>query len=468
MFDKIIAFFKSGEAGPPLSDRGEVERIYTRKRWEVFLSITIGYGFYYVCRLGLSVAKKPMLDAGVMDTIQMGILGSALLFFYAFGKFTNGFLADRSNIKKFLPTGLSCSAVMNLILGMGLFWLFAIYYQGTPMCSDSTFLLVFWGFVALWALNGWFQSMGAAPCIVSLSQWFSNRERGTYYGIWFISHNIGEGMTFIGTAALIQFLGWWYGFLGPAVICSIAAIAMYIFMSDRPQTYGLPAIADYKNDHAEGAKTGLTIKEAQLQVLKNPAIWILGLSSASMYISRYAVNNWAVLFLQESKQYSIIEAGSIIAAASVVGVLGSISCGFISDRFFHSRRNVPNLIFSLIVIASLCTFYYTPQGHPLIDTMAMAFFGFGISATVIFLGGLIAVDISPKQATGAAMGLIGIFSYMGAAAQDLVSGYLVNAGKSVVEGKAVYDFRMAIYFWIGASVLSTVLALTVWNVRHRD
>ena len=33
---------------------------------------------------------------------------------------------------------------------------------------------------------------------------------------------------------------------------------------------------------------------AQKAVLRNPAIWILALSSAFMYISRYAVNSWGV------------------------------------------------------------------------------------------------------------------------------------------------------------------------------
>lgn len=34
--------------------------------------------------------------------------------------------------------------------------------------------------------------------------------------------------------------------------------------------------------------------KAQRQVLMMPAIWILALSSAFMYISRYAINSWGV------------------------------------------------------------------------------------------------------------------------------------------------------------------------------
>ena len=36
------------------------------------------------------------------------------------------------------------------------------------------------------------------------------------------------------------------------------------------------------------------VAAAQKAVLTNPAIWMLALSSAFMYISRYAVNSWGI------------------------------------------------------------------------------------------------------------------------------------------------------------------------------
>lgn len=447
MLNNIFKFYKVGELRKALKETDFIDKLYKKKRISVFLSITIGYGFFYVGRLALSVAKKPMLDSEIIDAKGLGMVGSAMLLIYAFGKFGNGFLADRCNMKRFIPTGLLASALINLLFGINSFFYF---------------------FIILWAFNGWFQAMGSAPCIVSLSQWFSNKERGTYYGIWYASHNIGEGITFIFTAVIVSAYGWRFGFFSSSLMCLIAGIMMYLFMSDRPETYGLPNVADYKKDHAKIQESGLSIREAQFEVFKNPAIWILGICSACMYISRYAVNNWAVLFLQEAKHYSLVQAGSIVSAASIAGIFGSISCGFISDRFFKAKRNMPNFLFSIIVISSMLLFYFSQEGHPFIDTIAMALFGFGISATVAFLGGLIAVDISSKKATGAAMGMIGVFSYFGASLQDAVSGYLINSSKVVINGETTYNFNIAIFFWIGASIVATLLALTVWNAEIKD
>ena len=66
------------------------------------------------------------------------------------------------------------------------------------------------------------------------------------------------------------------------------------------------------------------------------------------------------------------------------------------------------------------------------------------------------------------IGIIGLFSYMGAATQDWISGFLIDSSKVIVDGVAVYNFDMAFTFWIGASILSMILALSVWNVKPRE
>jgi OPA family sugar phosphate sensor protein UhpC-like MFS transporter len=49
-----------------------------------------------------------------------------------------------------------------------------------------------------------------------------------------------------------------------------------------------------------------------------------------------------------------------------------------------------------------------------------------------------------------------------------VSGYLIEKGTTIVDGNRVYDFSDAIVFWVGASIVSMLLAATLWRVRLRD
>ncbi len=447
MFKKVVSIFATGQDKPLLEDKNLIRQIYESKRWSVYLSLVFGYGLFYTCRLSLSVAKKHMVDAGVVDVSQLGIIGAVLLYVYAIGKFTNGFLADRANIRRFMSTALLLSALANLLFGMtSYFWLFA----------------------ALWGLNGWFQSIGSAPSVVSLCQWFSNKERGTRYGIWAGAHNIGEGLTFIGTSVLVGMLGWRWGFMGPGLACVVVAFILYKTLADRPQTYGLPAVSDYKEDYSAGKPSTEPVGQLQLLVLKSPMVWVLGLSSALMYVTRYAIHSWGPFYLQTVKNYTVVEAGFIIGINTMVGLAGAIFSGFLSDRFFNSRRNIPTLLYGLLLTGGLIMLYLVPPGHYWLDIFAVGCFEFAIGGLIVFLAGLIAVDIMPVRAAGAVKGVIGLFSYMGAATQDWISGNLIEAGKTVVDGQATYNFDQAFMFWIGASILSMILAVTVWNAKPQE
>ena len=206
---------------------------------------------------------------------------------------------------------------------------------------------------------------------------------------------------------------------------------------------------------------------AQKAVLRNPAIWILALSSAFMYISRYAVNSWGVFYLEAQKGYSTLDASFIISISSVCGIVGTMFSGVISDKLC-GRRNVPALIFGLMNVVALCLFLLVPGVHFWVDALAMILFGLGIGVLICFLGGLMAVDIAPRNASGAALGVVGIASYIGAGLQDVMSGVLIEGNKQLVDGVEVYDFTYINWFWIGAALLSTLLALFVWNARNEE
>ena len=444
----VLSFFKTRSDRPVFSDDPIViRRAYEAKRWSAFISVLLGYGLFYTSRMNFSVAKKAMLEEGVMTATQMGLVGSALLFIYSVGKFTNGFLADRCNIARFMSTGLLLSGAANLLLG---------------------FNPLFGIFLLLWGLNGWFQSVGSAPSVVALSHWFARKERGTRYGIWSASHSIGEGLTFVGTSVLVASFGWRWGFWGPGLVCVLAALVLYRTLGDRPQTYGLPPVHVYKNEPPEApSQERASVGQLQLEVIRHPGVWILALASGCLYVGRYGVGNWGPLYLQSVKGYSTTAAGSVMAAYPMCNLIGSVSSGFVSDYLFGSRRNVPALIYGLLEVAALLALYWVPPGHAFLDAAALAVFGLGMGGLLVYLGGLMAIDLVSRRAAGAAMGLVGLFSYLVAGVQDTLSGYLLDASKVVVNGTTTYSFRLVFTVWIGALALSVLLAASLWFFTRR-
>ena len=445
---RITDFYRISPPAPGREmDDDARSKYYRRLRLQAFVAATLGYSLYYVCRTSLNVMKKPILDSGSLDASQLGVIGSALLFAYAVGKFVNGFIADYCNIKRFMATGLIVSAAANALMG-----LLGLAHSVVPTA------VIFAAFAVMWGLNGWAQSMGAPPAIISLSRWYPLKERGTYYGFFSASHNLGEFFSFLFVGSIVTFAGWQAGFFGSAVAGAIGVVIVLCWLHDTPESKGLPPVEALAHEKpVPGAEK--SVKEIQKQVLRTPAVWVLAAASAFMYISRYAINGWGVLFLQEAKGFSDVEAISVVSINALLGILGTVLSGWFSDKLFKGDRKIPALLFGILNSVALALFLYGGDAM-WVNVLSMVLFGIAIGVLICFLGGLMAVDIVPRKATGAALGIVGMASYCAAGIQDVASGWLIDANITVTaDGAKHYDFGPVAFFWIAASVISFILPL---------
>ena len=459
----IKSFYRIPKPSAVKVEEAKQERLFKAFGLQTFLAGTIGYSLYYVCRTSLNVVKKPIIDSGMLDASQLGLVGSVLLFAYAIGKFVNGFLADHCNIKRFMATGLVVSAAANFILGI-----LGFASETLPTMLLCTLFAIMWG------INGWSQSMGAPPAIIGLSRWFPLSKRGTFYGFFSLSHNLGEWLSFLFVGILVSVAGWQWGFVGSSIAGVVGVLVIVFLMHDNPQSKGLPSVEEMSGEAKVEEKKQESTGELQKMVLRTPAVWILAAASAFMYIARYAINGWGVLFLQEEKGFSLTEATSIISINALLGIFGTVLSGWVSDRLFRSDRYIPALIFGAMNTVALVLFLFGGAAW-WINITAMVLFGISIGVLICFLGGLMAVDVVPRKATGAALGVVGMASYMAAGIQDVVSGWLIDGNSTVIErldeatGQMVqatqYDFTSVAIFWVIASTISFLLPIFNWKYR---
>ena len=425
---------------------------YKLLRNRTFWGVTVAYSLYYVCRMSLSVVKQPLIDEGVLSAGQLGLIGSALLFVYAVGKFLNGFIADYCNIRRFMATGLFISAVVNLLMGiLGFFQSSA----GLPT------ILIFLSFAVLWGINGWMQSMGSPPGVISLSRWFSRSKRGTYYSIFSATPYLGEFLSFIITGVVVAALGWQYGFLVAALAGVIGTFVILVFVSDTPESKGLPSVQELSGETLTREDT-MPTRELQKTVLKHPGIWIIALSSAFIYITKYAISGWGVLFLQKAHGFSLEDATQIIAFSAAFGVLGTVLAGWLSDKVFKSDRVKPAILSGVVSFLALALFLFA-GGSYLLNILYVSLFSLAVGVLYCIVAGLMAVDIVPRKATGAALGVVGISSYVAAGLQDITSGLLIQYNTTVVDGVDVYDFGPVSLFWLAAALISFILPVLNWK-----
>lgn len=471
----MLDFYKISQQSDVRIPAEYVQSTYKRQRIQTFLTATFGYALYYVCRLSMGVMKQPLIDSGLLTATQLGVIGACLYWAYAVGKLVNGFLTDGANIKRFMATGLIISVAMNFIMGI-----LGVTAIDGAFASSTLFIC----FALFWGINGWAQSMGAPPAIVSLSRWFPLKVRGTYYGFFSASHNLGEGLSFIFVGSIVAAAGWKWGFFGAALAGLLGVVLIILWLHDSPESKGLPPIEvisgemsqeDYSVRHEDMARSAPDVKSIQRtetkrmqrEVIKNPGVWILALSSAFMYMSRYAVNEWGTIFLQEAKGYDLAEAATVIGINPIFGILGTVFGGWLSDVAFKGDRKYPAFVSGILESIALALFLF---GGPAkwVNILAMILFGIAIGVLIAFIGGLMAIDLVPRKATGAALGIVGVASYAAAGLQNIITGLLLDNNVTInAAGASVHDFTYVSWFWLGAAIISFILPIFNWKRKRQ-
>ena len=436
----LLNFFKPAPHIDEIPDPGEVKQKYRYWRWRTFVGMYIGYIFYYFTRKSLIIAMPVMIQDLGFTKVQLGILGSVLYMSYGMSKFVSGVAADRSNPRYFMGFGLILTGICNIFFGF----------------SSSLML-----FTVFWGLNGWFQGWGWPPCARLLTHWYSQNERGSWWGTWNTSHNIGGlAIAFVGAMVATHF-GWRAAMLVPGILCVGVGIFLIACLRDTPQSLGLPPIEKFRNDETELAgadeKKDLSVKEILFEyVLKNRFIWILAIAYFFVYVVRTAVNDWTTVYLCEAKNYSILTAGSCVGMFEIGGIFGSLASGAMSDRIFKGRRGPVNVIFAAGVFGAFLLLWFFPGVHHMLHMGILFLMGFFVFGPQMLIG-MHAAELSHKKAAGTATGFCGWFAYFGAAAACVPIGMIIDS----------YSWTGYLFVIGVCSISALLLLLPLWSATGK-
>ncbi len=448
----FLNFFKEPAYIEPIKDEKEIKEKYKHFRWRMFYSCFIGYIVFHFIKKNLAVAMPEFSSALGYSNTELGILGASLYFTYGFGKFINGILADRSDVRKFLPTALLMSAVSNLLFMASAMFITPgeFTFFGLPSATILLWLLVFF-----WGANGWFQSGGFPPIAKTLSYWYSNPERGRVWALWSTSHQFGIMISVLLSSWAIQEFGWQGAFFVPSVLSILCAIWLYERLRDRPQTVGLPDIEKYKGTISENCEEEED-NRSYFQVYKesilcNKIMWLLAISYVFVYVIRYGTEDWLVKYLVEDKGNTLALASSKLSVLAGAGIVGVLASGTISDTVFGGKRAPVNIIYLVGVVLSILGLYLTPQSMHWLDFVCAAAIGFFTGGPQMLIGGLCAIEASSKKVASAATGFTGVFGYLGAVISSVGTGIVVDK----------LQWQGAIGFWVVSAIICIIICIVL-------
>lgn len=403
----------------PRLDDAEIARRYPRRRLNVFLGIFVGYAGFYLIRNNVSLVAPLLIEDKGLSTIGIGLIANAVLFAYGLSKFFMATLSDRSNARLFLPIGLALSALTNLFVA------FVPWVSGTIAV-----------FATVMFLNGWFQGMGWPASGRVLVHWFSTNERGWKTSIWNTAHNVGAAGLGVAAAAALAWTAddWRAAFWFPAVIALVVAVVAFVLIRDTPESEGLPPIEEHRDDPAkveidEGGDDQPSMWQfVRTHVLTNRVIVLLAVANVFVYALRYGVLNWITVYLADTRGAEISDGITGFVVFELAGIVGTLLCGWISDKVFRGYRAGTGMLFMALTAVALVAYWQVPTSAPLWISIALVAVIGGLIYGPVMLIGLQAIDLSPRQVAGTAAGFTGLFGYLlGATLASSGVGVMVHA-----------------------------------------
>ena len=428
---------------------------FYRVRLFTFIGILVGYSCYYLTRNSLTYTAPVMVASKELglDVSSIGAMTSIFPIAYGMSKFVSGVLGSMMSASRLLGLGLICTGLINVFFGFGssLAW-----------------------FCTLWAMNGILQGVGGPCCARILTSWFKTEERGTYWGMWNIAHNLGGFMAPLLAGSAAASLGWKWGMWAPGMIGVVVGCVLVLGVKDKPETAGFnpveeEAVVETSASSGEEAvpESKQSIKEILFEnvlkvgstslgsdsisphgphptntlpfpttdtslplplflsfEMKNPFIWGMAFTYFFIYVIRQGVTSWFVFYLlQEKGATDAGIAAQRVSGLELGGLVGSLLAGRLSDMYISKSNGKGGIVgkrvqvviaYTFGVALMLLAFRAVPGSWPAAQWACIFMIGFFLYGPQMLIG-LCGAELVGPASVGASEGFLGWVAYLGAA-----------------------------------------------------
>ena len=364
-------------------------------RVRVFIATWLSYVGFYFCRQPFSKAKGAIGDEMHWDATTLGNIWTAYLITYAIGQFLASRMGPKLGPRRNVLIGMALSIGVTLAMGIAPGW------------------KVMAGLVAV---NGLAQATGWSGNVGTMAGWFHKHERGRVMGWWSTNFTVGAIASGFAMAGVLHVAPWRYCFYLGAGVLSIVWINFYLNQRNQPEDVGLAAI----DDPATEVDESKTTEPARLSREAWTNLFIVaGFYFFAKFI-RYGLWSWAAYFLHETYHLSDSTAAAFSVAFDVCGIPGVILTGYISDKYFGSRRGEVSLIMMCGMVVATALLMAFGGTSVVVFVILLGAVGFTLYGPDALLTGAGAMDIGGRRHATFATAMISTFGSTGAAFQEIV------------------------------------------------
>ena len=378
-------------------------QILTTLSFALLVSVLAGKAYSPLIPLIMNNINLSYTEAALLTTVQF--------IAYAAFQIPMGYAVDKYGPRKLISIGLICVGIFSILFSMS---------------TNLTQALI------TRALIGLATSTVFVPGLRSIGDWFSTKKRGLAMGIFGSAASVSISLSGLSAPFLAMDLGWRYSILILSLPSIILGLFSYKLLLDRDTT------DDDSSDNKRDSSSDHIVKNLILS--KNSLF--LGLNQFFRWGMDNAFLVWLPTYLYTSKNFSLFESGMFLMASGLLGMLGNISGGYLSDKI-NSRLNVVLISWIGLAISFFTLVLVNSPIFIVIVVFSISWFGNSHRSPMF----AIIPDLFETDSTGLTTGIQNTWANFGGVLIPLMIGVLRDSTGSFDIG------------WISLAIFSTAMII---------
>lgn len=351
----------------------------------IFLICYIAYVFIYVARLNLSMATPALKELAILNTAQVGLLGSMFSIVYACGRLVSGTLSDRIAPWIMISIGLAACGLSNIFFGL---------------------LPPFYGLLLLWGVNALAQSILWGSILRMLAAIYPENIVKKWSSYMVTAVAVGNLAGILLNTWLINRFGAQWAFLIPGGITLVITTFIILLTKRVDPEPAEKTVSGY----------GTLLKNKKLRQMLLPAV-IHG-------VMKDNISLWMAVYIMERFGIDLEQSAYYILLIPAVGLLGRLLTTTFYSMTKNRERPMMVIFFAVCILASLLLVLFPISA--LFAVICLAAVYMAVSIINVCLLAIYPVQFASEGHVASVAGVLNFATYLGTGLSAIVYGVLIE------------------------------------------
>lgn len=352
----------------------------------IFFGVYIAYMSIYVARVNLSVAGPELKNMKLLDSAQIGILGSCFFAVYAAGRMINGSLSDFLPPWAMISSGLVLSGVSNILISF------------FPPFAAMSFL---------WIVNALAQSMLWSSVLCVVSSIYDRDKVKKKASLMVTSVASGNVLGIVVNTFVIKNYGVKAAFAVPGAIALFMALVIFVLTKD------------VKNISEEVPE-----RKPILKLLKNKELVTMDIIAVIHGVMKENISLWMAVYIVDTYCVDLTKSSIYVLLIPLIGLGGRMVYPFLYKICGDNENRVSLLGFVVCVAAAviLCLGKTTIA----VSAVCLGIIYMAVSVINTSVVSIFPLSFAKSGNTASVSGIMDFSTYIGAGVSSAVYGSVIK------------------------------------------